>query len=91
MIMVDGVEMGATDINKLDLSTVDRVEVIQGAAAAGIYGAQGANGVIQLFTKRGKAGDLNIDFSTNYAINDYLNVGNVHKATLHGFQYQCQQ
>lgn len=85
MIMVDGVEMGATDINKLDLSTVDRVEVIQGAAAAGIYGAQGANGVIQLFTKRGKAGDLNIDFSTNYAINDYLNVGDVHKATLHGF------
>jgi TonB-linked SusC/RagA family outer membrane protein len=85
MILIDGVELGATDLNKIDLSIIDRVEVIQGAAAAGIYGAQGANGVIQLFTKRGKAGDLNIDFSTSYAVNDYLNVGDVRKATLHGF------
>src|SRR5688572_29618755 len=36
-----------------DLSNVERIEVIQGAAAATIYGAQGANGVIQIFTKKG--------------------------------------
>jgi TonB-dependent SusC/RagA subfamily outer membrane receptor len=36
------------------------VEVVQGAAAASLYGAQGANGVIQLFTKKGKAGKVNI-------------------------------
>lgn len=40
----------------LDLSNIDRVEVVQGAAAATIYGAQGANGVIQIFTKRGRMG-----------------------------------
>jgi len=86
MILVDGVEMGATSLNTFDMSIIDRVEVVQGAAAASIYGAQGANGVIQLFTKKGKSGDLNIDFSTSYSANQYLNIGNLHKATLHGFE-----
>lgn len=85
MILIDGVEMGATDLNTIDLNTIDRVEVVQGATAASIYGAQGANGVIQLFTKRGKSGKINVDFSSSYAQNQYLNVGNLHKATLHGF------
>lgn len=40
-------------LSDLDLSNVERIEVIQGAAAATIYGAQGANGVIQIFTKKG--------------------------------------
>ncbi len=86
MIMMDGVEMGATDLNTVDLSTVERVEVVQGAAAASIYGAQGANGVIQLFTKKGKNGQLNIDFSTSYVSSTPLNIGNVRKADKHGFQ-----
>lgn len=54
LIMVDGVQVASTDINSLDLSNVDRVEVVQGAASASIYGAQGANGVIQVFTKKVK-------------------------------------
>ncbi len=85
MILVDGVQLFNTSLNTLDLSSVERVEVIQGAAAATIYGAQGANGVIQVFTKRGKAGQMNIDFSTSYAVNDYLNIGNVSKGKLHAF------
>lgn len=85
MILVDGVQMGATNLNSIDLNTIDRVEVVQGAAAATIYGAQGANGVIQLFTKRGKAGKINIDISSSIAQNTLLNVGNVRKASLHNF------
>lgn len=68
MILVDGVQINAGSNNNgsdnnlssrfadLDLSNVERVEVIQGAAAGTIYGAQGANGVIQIFTKKGKKG-----------------------------------
>jgi TonB-linked SusC/RagA family outer membrane protein len=85
MILVDGIEMGATKLNTIDLNTIDRVEVVQGAVAASLYGAQGANGVIQLFTKRGQEGKINIDFSTSYAVSEYLNIGNVRKADLHGF------
>ncbi len=86
MILVDGVQIAATNLNSLDLSTVDRVEVVQGAASATIYGAQGANGVIQIFTKQGsKTGKISIDVSSSLANSAYLNVGNLHKAKLHGF------
>ena len=85
MILVDGIQMGVTNLNSLDLSSIERVEVIQGAAAATIYGAQGANGVIQLFTKKGKAGQLHVDFSSSIANNSYLNIGGLRKAQLHGF------
>ncbi|WP_310589823.1 SusC/RagA family TonB-linked outer membrane protein [Larkinella soli] len=85
MILIDGVQMAATNLNTIDLNTIERVEVVQGAAAATIYGAQGANGVIQLFTKKGKSGQLNIDISSSVAQNTYLNIGDVHKARFHGF------
>lgn len=85
MIMVDGVQMAGTKLNSLDLNSVERVEVVQGAAAASIFGAQGANGVIQVFTKKGKEGKLSIDITSSVAQNDFLNVGNLRKANLHGF------
>ena len=85
MIMLDGVQLYATSLNTIDLSTIERVEVVQGAASAALYGAQGANGVIQLFSKKGKQGKVNIDVSSNVTNNAYLNIGNVHKAQLHSF------
>ena len=85
MIMLDGIEVRGTDLNSLDLSNIERVEVVQGAASGTIYGAQGANGVIQMFSKKGKMGKINIDVSSNISTNSILNVGNVQKAKFHGF------
>lgn len=84
MILVDGVQVN-TGLERLDLAAYDRIEVVQGAAAASIFGAQGANGVIQLFTKRGKQGKVNIDLSSSVAVNELINVGNVNKARKHAF------
>jgi outer membrane receptor for monomeric catechols len=61
MILLDGVEVRSTGLESLDLSNVEKIEVIQGPAAGTMYGAQGANGVIQLFSKKGKAGKVNIE------------------------------
>ncbi len=36
---------------------IERVEVIKGGAATTLYGSDGANGVIQIFTKKGSAGE----------------------------------
>lgn len=85
LIMVDGVQVAATDLNSLDLTNIDRVEVVQGAASSSLYGAQGANGVIQIFTKRGKKGKAQINFSGSYAENQFINSGNVQKADLHPY------
>jgi TonB-dependent starch-binding outer membrane protein SusC len=83
MILLDGIEVKATELNSLDLVSIERIEVIQGAAAATLYGAQGANGVIQLFSKKGRSGKINIDVSSSISRNSLLNIGDVHKAYNH--------
>ena len=35
---------------------IERIEVLKGAAAATLYGTEASNGVIQIFTKKGRAG-----------------------------------
>jgi TonB-linked SusC/RagA family outer membrane protein len=55
------------DINPLD---IDHIEVLNGAAAAAIYGSRANAGVIQIFTKRGKSGDPVISFSTSIMMNE---------------------
>jgi TonB-dependent starch-binding outer membrane protein SusC len=85
MIMIDGIEVKATDFNSLDVNAYERVEVIQGAAAASIYGAQGANGVIQLFSKKGKAGKPLIEINSSVTSNELLNLGGVSKSKFHAF------
>ncbi len=54
------------DINPSD---IDRIEVLNGAAAAAIYGSRANAGVVQIFTKRGSAGAPVVSFSTNLLIN----------------------
>jgi TonB-dependent SusC/RagA subfamily outer membrane receptor len=36
--------------------SIERIEILKGAAAATLYGTEASNGVIQVFTKRGRAG-----------------------------------
>lgn len=50
------------DINPAD---IERVEVLNGAAAAAIYGSRANAGVVQIFTKRGKSGAAQVSFSTS--------------------------
>jgi TonB-dependent starch-binding outer membrane protein SusC len=85
MILLDGIEVRSTSLESLDLSNIERVEVVQGAASASIYGAQGANGVIQLFSKKGKQGKISIDISSSIAQNELLNIGGVQKSKFHSF------
>ncbi len=71
MILVDGIEV--TDMSGLDPANIDRIEVVKGAAGGTLYGAQGANGVIQIFTKKGIKGvKPNITFSTRYSSDQVL-------------------
>ena len=49
------------DINPTD---IERIEVLNGAAAAAIYGSRANAGVIQIFTKRGRSGAPEVSVST---------------------------
>lgn len=85
MILLDGIQLVGASLSSLDLSNIEKVEIVQGAAAATMYGAQGANGVIQLFSKKGKQGTFNIDVSTNLASSEFINAGNVQKNHYHSY------
>ena len=70
--------LGGNTQNRLvdiDPEDIDRIEILKGAAAAAIYGSRAANGVVQIFTKRGKTGEPKISFSTSFnanSIREYL-------------------
>jgi TonB-linked SusC/RagA family outer membrane protein len=51
------------DINPNDIESIN---VLNGAAAAAIYGSRAANGVVIITTKRGKSGKMKVSFSTSY-------------------------
>jgi TonB-linked SusC/RagA family outer membrane protein len=55
LVLVDGIPM---DMNFIDPVTVESVTVLKDAAAAAIYGARAANGVIVVTTKRGVPGKV---------------------------------
>ncbi len=48
-------------INDLNPEEIESVEVLKGPSAATIYGTEASNGVIQIITKRGRAGRPTID------------------------------
>lgn len=88
MILVDGIEV--TNINGLDPGNIERIEVVKGAAGGTLYGAQGANGVIQIFTKRGVKGSKpNITFSSRYSSDQVLR-GNELLAKKHHYVTDAQ-
>ena len=55
------------DINPAD---IDRIEVLNGAAAAAIYGSRANSGVIQIFTKRGASGKAQVTFNTSLTVSE---------------------
>jgi TonB-linked SusC/RagA family outer membrane protein len=59
LVLVDGIPM---DMNHIDPVTVESVTVLKDAAAAAIYGARAANGVIVVTTKRGTPGKVRVTY-----------------------------
>ncbi len=45
--------------------SIERVEILKGAAAATLYGTEASNGVIQIFTKRGNVGAPRFTFQAD--------------------------
>ncbi|MEO7264440.1 MAG: TonB-dependent receptor [Ferruginibacter sp.] len=62
LFIIDGVQVenGLNTISPQDIMTID---VLKDAAATAIYGARGANGVVVITTKRGRAGRLIVNYN----------------------------
>jgi TonB-dependent starch-binding outer membrane protein SusC len=55
------------DLNPDD---IERIEILKGAAAAALYGSRANNGVVQIFTRRGRAGEMRMTASTRLSRGD---------------------
>ncbi|MGB2273712.1 MAG: SusC/RagA family TonB-linked outer membrane protein [Flavicella sp.] len=53
----------SSPIDFLDASIIESIEILKDASATAIYGARGANGVVIITTKKGKAGDVKISYT----------------------------
>lgn len=58
LVLVDGFERNLDEINIEDIETFS---VLKDASTTAIYGSRGANGVVLITTKHGKAGKININ------------------------------
>jgi TonB-linked SusC/RagA family outer membrane protein len=71
LYVVDGIPLssGIDDINPNDIVSM---EVLKDASATAIYGSRGANGVVIISTKRGKAGATVVSVDSYYGFNQEL-------------------
>lgn len=56
LILIDGIESTSTDMARLQPDDIASFSVLKDAAAAAVYGARGANGVLLISTKMGQEG-----------------------------------
>lgn len=65
LVLVDGVPR---DINNLEADEIETFSILKDAAATAVYGAEGANGVILVTTKRGTISKPKISFRIEQSI-----------------------
>ncbi len=71
LFVVDGLPLdnsstgGGDPLTFLNPQDIESMDVLKDASATAIYGSRGANGVILITTKKGKAGTSTLGFSTN--------------------------
>lgn len=71
LIMLDDVEISASDLNKIPAETIESFSILKDASATAIYGARGANGVMLVTTKTGKENETT---KVNASIENSFNV-----------------
>ncbi|MBQ2132651.1 MAG: TonB-dependent receptor plug domain-containing protein, partial [Bacteroidales bacterium] len=81
LVVIDGFPVENTSMNRIGETTenmpdinpedIESVTVLKDAAAASIYGARAANGVIVITTKKAKQGKTNISFSATLTTQPY--------------------
>ncbi|TZF81869.1 TonB-dependent receptor [Pedobacter sp. BS3] len=62
LYVIDGFPMEDFNTSTLNMNDIESIDVLKDASATAIYGARGANGVVIITTKRGKAGNAKISY-----------------------------
>jgi TonB-dependent starch-binding outer membrane protein SusC len=65
LFVVDGIPLISGGIDNFNPSDIESIDILKDASATAIYGSRGANGVIIVTTKQGKAGKLTLNLNSS--------------------------
>lgn len=68
LYVIDGMAMENFDLNLINPQDIQSIDVLKDAASSAIYGSRGANGVIIVTTKLGKAGKPSVSLTLEHGI-----------------------
>ncbi len=54
----------------LNPADIESMEILQGPSATAVYGSRATNGVVLITTKRGKAGEMKVNYGYTYSLQD---------------------
>jgi TonB-dependent SusC/RagA subfamily outer membrane receptor len=63
LFVIDNMIRSQSDFENLNPNDIETYSVLKDAAATSLYGALGGNGVVLVTTKKGKVGDVNVNYS----------------------------
>lgn len=63
LYVVDGVPLSAGGIETINPRDIEAIDILKDASSTAIYGSRGANGVVLITTKRGKQGEMKLNYS----------------------------
>jgi len=71
LFVVDGFPVSYTidDMNPADIESID---ILKDASATAIYGVRGANGVVQITTRKGKAGKISVNYQGSQSVESII-------------------
>jgi TonB-linked SusC/RagA family outer membrane protein len=67
---VNGYEQPFNPLASLNPSDIESIDVLKDAASAAIYGSRGSGGVVLITTKKGKSGQLRINYDGSYGMQE---------------------
>ncbi|GEO04454.1 SusC/RagA family TonB-linked outer membrane protein [Adhaeribacter aerolatus] len=72
LYVIDGFPLSGNP-NAINPNDIESIEVLKDASATAIYGSRGANGVVLITTKSGKAGKTQVTFDSYYGVQQVTN------------------
>lgn len=73
LIVLDGMPTQNLNLRDINTGDIESIQVLKDAASASIYGARASGGVILIQTKKGKSGNLKVDYEGNFSISSVIN------------------
>jgi len=66
LYVIDGIQGG--DINSIPAQDIESITVLKDASSTAIYGTAAANGVVLITTKKGKKGNVQVQYDGSYGV-----------------------